>query len=613
MSLQPGECRRAAKWAAFRENRRLLTFIAAALGAGLLAIGFARAADAPATLMEPYSRGLGRYAGPRHELVPEQLPAMADVHAPVIVAESPNNEANLIALPGDIVRCYYSGQHSALYLESTDGGLTWSEPRLAFTCEFADHFPRRVLRDRAGNLHCLFFDHDTNVYHTVQAGGRGDWREPAQVTPGHIGAIRNFTELRGGRLLFVYHRKVNERTSPTGSSATTAVYSDDGGRTWTESGDFVSAPVRPEFNGATYGCVEPTAIELDDGRLWTLCRTQTYRQYQSYSADGGATWTDGEPSIFTSSTSPSRLMRLSDGRLLLLWNNCRESEIRVFGKMYTNRTSLSAAVSDDDGRTWQGFREIYRDPARDSYQGITHGDSGTAYPNSTKNSADKVVFCTGQYDGLRAIGLFDADWLLETEQACDFSRGEADLETWHLYTFTKHTTKGVRRAGPELRSHPNDPHGHVLAMRRIDPHHGDAAVWNFSLGRAGRLELALLAESASAPVALSLTDHHRHPDDATAEDDALFTTVVGLGGEIALKSDHWTEVALEWDLGAGRCTVERNGVQVAQLPVQRATSTGACYLRLRSLAAEPNPAAVLLDRVTVRVEKNRTMANPRPE
>ncbi len=584
----------------------------------IVLIGFVVHSSDPARAQEAdplqtYSRGYPAYTGPRYDVIPTQLPAAGDVFAPVIVAESPNNEANILAMPDGTLRCYYAGKQSTLFLESRDEGITWGDPQLAFVCETADHYPRRMMLDRAGNQHCLFFGSENlDVFHTILRAGESNWSEPQLAARGRNGAIRNLTELANGRFVFAFHRRHGSRTPPTGSSFTTAVYSDDGGKTWTESESQIFAPCHEGFNGNNYGAVEPTVVALRNDRLWMLLRTQDYRQYQSFSDDGGETWSPGSPSPFTSSNSPAHLRRLADGRILILWCNARETDRSVFGQMYTNRTSLSAAISDDDGRTWRGFREIYRDPARDSYAGITRGDSGTSYPNAAQNDSGKVVFCCGQYDGLRAIGLFDPDWLLETTQVCDFSRVEADLERWHLYTFLEHSQKGVRRRGPEIVESDSAIGGHALRFRRIDRHHADAGLWNFPLGRAGRMEITLMAEDGAAPVAIELSDHHRHPNDPTTADDALFRFTVGNGQTVPLSMSRSEKVVLDWNLDRQIGTVSLNGRSVAKLRPQRETPTGACYVRLRSLAVEPNPAAIALERVAVEVTRPLTLPNPQP-
>src|SRR5689334_14169154 len=66
----------------------------------------------------------------------------------------------------------------------------------------------------------------------------------------------------------------------------------------------------------TYGADEPAIIQLKDGRVWMLIRTQRGRFYESYSNDG-AYWLPALPTKLFSSDSPAGLIRLKDGGILL--------------------------------------------------------------------------------------------------------------------------------------------------------------------------------------------------------------------------------------------------------------------------------------------------------
>ena len=58
---------------------------------------------------------------------------------------------------------------------------------------------------------------------------------------------------------------------------------------------------------------------------------------------------------------------------------------------------IQGAVSYDDGSTWQGFRELYRDPIMD--QGYD-GDHGAAYPTGKEMENGNVIVSTGQVKSL---------------------------------------------------------------------------------------------------------------------------------------------------------------------------------------------------------------------
>ena len=52
------------------------------------------------------------------------------------------------------------------------------------------------------------------------------------------------------------------------------------------------------------------------------------------------------------------VFRIKDGRLLLLWNNCGADPLPPVKWQCAERAVLAAAISDDEGKTWKGYREI---------------------------------------------------------------------------------------------------------------------------------------------------------------------------------------------------------------------------------------------------------------
>ena len=134
-------------------------------------------------------------------------------------------------------------------------------------------------------------------------------------------------------------------------------YSDDRGYTWHRGKGMVEVPG---------GAQEPAAVELKDGRVMMIFRSTGGYVGQAYSGDGGDTWTDPEMiQGMPCPCGPQSLERIpSTGDLLLIWeNNPKAPEGDGM------RTPLTAAVSRDDGATWEHYRDIATDPA--IYYGYT--------------------------------------------------------------------------------------------------------------------------------------------------------------------------------------------------------------------------------------------------
>jgi predicted neuraminidase len=107
--------------------------------------------------------------------------------------------------------------------------------------------------------------------------------------------------------------------------------STDEGRTWKLHGAVKSKP----------WALENMIVELKDGRLWMLIRTNSGVLWQSHSTDKGRTWTEGNPSNIKSPGSRFYIRRLSSGNLLLINHH-----------KFTGRSHLTAQLSTDDGATW---------------------------------------------------------------------------------------------------------------------------------------------------------------------------------------------------------------------------------------------------------------------
>ena len=147
--------------------------------------------------------------------------------------------------------------------------------------------------------------------------------------------------------------------------------SDDDGATWRE-----GQPVQPTGGG----CWEPAAVELKDGRVLMFLRTGLGGQFQTISDDGGQTWSDATLTALRGSAAPISIERVpTTGDLLAVWNQDLGSS--------RARNPLTAAISRDDGKTWEHFRNV-ADAAGDAF----------AYPSVTI-VGDRVLLTYFNYQG----------------------------------------------------------------------------------------------------------------------------------------------------------------------------------------------------------------------
>ena len=529
---------------------------------------------------------------------------------------------------GGLLGAYVSNdahrQH-VMALRSSDGGSSWSDPEALFPLD--DEAGRwagcEVLVDRRGEIH-LFLLNDAytgviddpsgegeidrsalaarrlDIWHA--RGRPGRWQPPRRIWEGYTGALNSVIQMDSGRILLPFSRLTGRTWARRGTGldafwyvgqfSSTLVYSDDSGETW--------LPSPAELNVHTpsiglYGGCEPVVIQLADGRVWMLIRTQLGRFYESFSTDGIA-WTPPRPSALLSSDSPAGLVRLPDGRLVLLWNKCLR-----FPYAHGGRHVLHAAISEDEGRSWIGHREVVRDPLNHQPP-PPRGDHGTAYPFPTALPDGRVIMTTGQGAGRVQVVVLEPDWLYETRQEDRFACG---LPSWSHF--------GCR--GVETRQHPTGQES-VLSLRRVDPEWPAAAVWNFPHGTRGRVVLDLLVEPGAAGVHLLLMDHFSVPFEPEDRLHALFQVDIaaareetdvprahateGEGGmpltTLRLSSSRWHTVEIRWDISARIATLDADGEAVGRLPLLH-QSSGVCYLRLRSMAEGSEEGGLLVDRV----------------
>ncbi|MFG0265960.1 MAG: exo-alpha-sialidase [Rhodopirellula sp. JB055] len=185
----------------------------------------------------------------------------------------------------------------------------------------------------------------------------GTWSEPTRIVPKDTpsySVLNNdrVIQLRSGRL--VVPLAVHYRVGWEGyrQSAEMVCYlSDDGGTTWQRSKSALTSKSLAQ---------EPGVVELRDGRLMMFCRSGNC-QLLSYSDDQGDTWSELTPSTFTQPTvSPASIERIpSTGDLLMLWNN---GDDELAAEKPVGRRPFTAAISKDDGKTWQNIRNVGTDP-----------------------------------------------------------------------------------------------------------------------------------------------------------------------------------------------------------------------------------------------------------
>ena len=186
--------------------------------------------------------------------------------------------------------------------------------------------------------------------------GRG-WNDAVPCIAGEGYYVLNndrAVQLKSGRIVLPLARHAKDGQEFGRRATFLCALSDNGGRTWRKSTTELDAP-----ESSRTGLQEPAVVELRDGRLMMLARTDQGCQYRSYSKDGGDTWSPAEASTILSPVSPASIARIpSTGDLLLVWNDHEGVDESRKGK----RTPFCVAVSKDDGVTWEKKKTLDDDP-----------------------------------------------------------------------------------------------------------------------------------------------------------------------------------------------------------------------------------------------------------
>ena len=159
--------------------------------------------------------------------------------------------------------------------------------------------------------------------------------------------------------------------------------SDDDGFTWKTLPGKAAIPVSA---GCTTGVQEPGLVEKDGDTRWCFIRNNSGRQYESFSRDGGESWSAPLPSGFTAPESPMSMKRLRDGRLLAVWNPIPMYNGRAVADGIWARTPLVMAVSHDN-------RESFSTPVTlDEEPGSAYGYTAI---HETDDGSVLLAYCAG--------------------------------------------------------------------------------------------------------------------------------------------------------------------------------------------------------------------------
>ncbi|GAB1416121.1 sialidase family protein [Paludibacter sp.] len=371
-------------------------------------------------------------------------------------------------------------------------------------------------------------------------------------------------------------------------------------------------------------CLEPTVVELTDGRIWMLARTSQDEHYECFSNDAGVTWTTWQPSRFYGTLTMPFFLRLSDGRIVLFWNNTASLpevdrtndpnvsetvKAGVWEDVFTNRDAFHAAISDDDGRTWTGFREFRLNPYRNAanYGTMAKKDYSVHQGQAIETDDKKILVAFGQDTLVRELALFDPEWLYEPRRKSSFENG---LEDWSTFKYKKGIVGHCaynRTDGAKLISHPDKSGAKALQVRHqlnsnlvFDK---DGAVWNFPSAINGTFKTRIKLLSGGGGAQICLVDRWFNPTDPVVADYSMYVLKIpgdgNLGNNVKLTPGQWYDLTFDWaDSKTSECKLSINGVSVnLNLPNLRTSINGISYVHFQALSETEDLNGFLIESV----------------
>jgi alpha-L-rhamnosidase len=188
------------------------------------------------------------------------------------------------------------------------------------------------------------------------------WGKREALPEGFLGPIKNKPEFIDGVLL------CPSSTEKTGWKAHIE-FTSDFGKTWTKT----AAINDPKILQA----IQPSILKYANGRLQILCRSRNTTLNESWSNDGGKTWSEMKASALPNNNSGTDAVTLKDGRQLLVYNHNLPNPSWINGK--GPRTPLNVAISKD-GKVWSAALVLEDSPiSQYSYPSVIQTKDGMVH------------------------------------------------------------------------------------------------------------------------------------------------------------------------------------------------------------------------------------------
>ncbi len=499
-----------------------------------------------------------------------------------------------------------------VYFASRDGGLSWKQ----YDCKAGDIGPC-VKVPWTGKYITVMPTYDCKPMVYLSDNGPGDTSPEVFEIPGIIlswDIFQPFVDTKTKQIFVVGYNRDND-----GCYHPKVLVSRDGGHTFsvTELENPPRFELKPPHKGLRWenNGAEPSITRLPDGRLWIIIRTSQDYMYEYYSYDDGETWSAPAPTRFHMTLTTPNVATLSDGRVLLMWNNTqpmpeidmstfmppisKETQNGVWEDVFTNRDIAHAAISEDSGKTFIGYRETYLNPLRNSNYFRSHGSFKSGGDKSAHQHQilelpyNKVLVMSGQHEAVRRMYIFDLNWLYETKREDRFLEGLEHVSTHGYLKSICEAHMDVSVGHCQWNRYNTvmpmpDPEGSYVEVMNFsyndDPrlYNGISGMcWNFPIAKCGHIEIS--AYRASSGLRVSLNDVWINPSDETVKDYSKFTFDAD---EKVLPQCKWVILSIDFDCDKKLLSYSVDSQKCGEVMLQNEVVDGVCYLHLQTLARE---------------------------
>ncbi|MBQ2704264.1 MAG: exo-alpha-sialidase [Clostridia bacterium] len=551
----------------------------------------------------------------RGRMTNEDIAELKRIYEPTVVA-SPFSDAltDLAVMPDGEIRCYGyrplddepDGKKERVYIRSVDGGLSWK------TVLCSENALGAAVKSPWSERWLAFFKKCAVQHIGVSEIGPDDknyLKVPSPIQ--NVGVFRQPTPIPQIKR-WIIPVQFNDEAEGCGDRSAVLI-SDDDGDSWRvvkieQSDKFEVKPPHLSPRWENSG-IEPEIDLLDDGTLAMILRTSTDYIYICYSYDFGDSWTKPQPTTLHMTLTTPAFLHLQDGRIMIFYNNTQplpefdkksvwpplsQNEIKgVYEDVFTNRDSSAVVISEDNLKSFIGFREMYLNPLRNHADFRSFGGNGCGRDKSVHQFQaielpfNKVLVHIGQHQHVRKLVIFDVDWVYEKGRSENFRQGLESLST-QVYLksvtgnyrgFTGHCAWN-RTNGSLLVPDPSGDHTEALLIRNTDDDrlfsNVQGAVWNFPAAKQG--SVTVKAKVLGEGLRVSLMDRWMNPVDITVSDCAAFTSVITADDTVG---DGYTSVTIDYDTEKGEAILTAGENKYA-LRIGEAAPNGVCYIHLQT-------------------------------